>query len=116
MNVWATKDMMLKEKVHHGDGYLSNGTHTVMMYQHSCGECLVHLGIHVVVVVLYKLVISSEDHLGAYRDELRPHFKYIYIYNYTFQYMYYIKTQINVYFLTDLQEHIGSMGILDYRI
>ena len=49
--------MIPNEKVHHGDGHLSNGTHTVTMYQHFCGECLVHSGIHVVVVVLYKLVI-----------------------------------------------------------
>ena len=86
------------------------------MYQLFCGECLVHLGIHVVVVVLYKLVISSWDNLGAYGDELRPHMKVLSIHNYTFQYMSHIKTQIHMYFLTDLGERIGSMGILDYRL
>ena len=87
-----------------------------MMYQHFCGECLVALGIHVVVVVLYKLVISSGDHLRAYRDELKHHLNDMSIYNYTFQYMYHIKTQIHIYFLTDLGERIGSMVILDYRL
>ena len=86
------------------------------MYQHFGGEVLVHLGTHVVVVVLHKLVISSGDHLGAYRDQLRPHLKDISIHNYTFQYMYRIKTQIHIYFLTDLGERMGSMRIFDYRL
>ena len=59
--VWATKDIILKQKGHHGDGCLSNGTHTVTMYQHFCGECQLHLRIHVLMVVLYQLVISSWD-------------------------------------------------------
>ena len=49
-------------------------------------------------VVLYNLVISSGDHLGAYRDELRPHLKDISIYNYTFQYMYHIKRKYTYIF------------------
>ena len=68
--VWATKHIILKKKGH--AGYLSNGTHTVMMYQHFCGECPVHLGIHIV-VILYKLVIPVGVILGVYRDEQRHH-------------------------------------------
>ena len=66
-------------------------------YQHFCSECPVHLGIHVVVVVLYKLVIPVGIILGAYRDEQRHHLEDICIQNYIFQYMYHIKTQIHIF-------------------
>ena len=113
--VWVTKTIILKQKCHLGDSCLSNGTHTVTMYQHFCGECRVHLGIHIVMVVLYKFVISIGDHFrgipGRTKASLCLYLHITILFNICIT----LKRKYT-YFLTDLVERTGSMGIFDYRL
>ena len=78
-------------------------------YQHFCGGCPVHVGIHVVVVVLYKLVIPVGIILGHTGTNKGISWK-IFLYKTIFFNICITLKRKYTYILSNLGKRIGGMG------